>query len=119
MESRAPVSSTCRARVRRCGEVEGVGSRALRARRVRLAFERREAIFSGGGGGLEFNCESREERVEIDADMMEIVVCSLGFCGMYENRSAIEYSSKERCCQPYGKFDGEECASKVIHHFTI
>lgn len=84
MESRAPVSSTCRARVRRCGEVEGVGSRALRARSVRLAVERRALIFSGGGGGLEFNCESREERVEIDGDMMKIVVCSLEFCGMYQ-----------------------------------
>lgn len=79
MESRAPVSSTCRARVRRCGEVEGVGSRALRVRSVRLALERREAILSGGGGGVEFNCERREVRVEIDADMMEIVVHLLEF----------------------------------------
>lgn len=85
MESRAPVSSTCRARVRRCGEVEGVGSSALRVRSVRLALERREAILSGGGGGLEFNCERMEERVEIDADMMEIVVGLLGCCGFLEH----------------------------------
>lgn len=78
MESRAPVSSTCRARVRRCGEVEGVGSRALRVRSVRFALDRREAIFSGGGGGLEFNFKRREVRVEVDADIMRIVVGSLG-----------------------------------------
>lgn len=53
--------------------MEGVGSRALRVRSVRLALERREAILSGEGGGWEFNCERREVRVEIDADMMEIV----------------------------------------------
>lgn len=46
----------------------------MRVRSVRLALERREAILSGGGGGLEFNCERREVRVEIDADMMEIAL---------------------------------------------
>lgn len=63
--------------------MEGVGSRALRVRSVRLALERREAIFSGGGGGLEFNCERREVRVEIDADMMEIVGIPV-FCEIFE-----------------------------------
>lgn len=50
----------------------GVGRRALRVRRVRLAFERRDVIFSGGGGGEEFNCDRIDRRCEAEADMMGI-----------------------------------------------
>ena len=56
MERRAPVSSVVRARCRSCGEVLGVGRRALRLRSCRLAVERREAILSGEGGGEDCSC---------------------------------------------------------------
>lgn len=55
MESKAPVSSVVRASQRSCGEVAGVGRRALRARSCRLADERREAIFCADGGGVDLS----------------------------------------------------------------
>lgn len=56
MERRAPVSSVVRASPNSCGEVLGVGRRALRFRSCRLAVERREAIFSGDGDGVDCRC---------------------------------------------------------------
>ena len=41
---RAPVSRVLRARERSCGEVDEVGIRQFRWRRVILALERREAV---------------------------------------------------------------------------
>lgn len=47
----------------------GVGRRALRVRRCRLALERREAIFEAGGGGLEFSSERIDVRDDTGLDM--------------------------------------------------
>lgn len=56
MESRAPVSRVARPSPSSCGEVLGVGRRALRLSSWRLAVERREAIFCGEGGGDDCSC---------------------------------------------------------------
>jgi len=71
MEIKAPVSSTCRARVRREAGVEGVGRRALRWRRVSFALERREAV-CGLWGGREEIWERMWERSFSD-DMVDVV----------------------------------------------
>ena len=51
MERRAPVSRVSRARCRICGDVEGVGRRALRCKSCRFADERRVEISEGDGEG--------------------------------------------------------------------
>ena len=56
MESSAPVSRVVRASPSNWGEVLGVGRRASSLRSCRLAVERREAIFWGGGGGVDLSC---------------------------------------------------------------
>lgn len=75
MESRAPVSRVVRARARRWGEVFGVGRRAFRARSWRFAVERREAIFCGEGGGVDWRCERVVVRSVVD-----IVGVAAGAC---------------------------------------
>lgn len=47
----------------------GVGRRALRVRRCRLALERREVIFEAGGGELEFSSERMDVRDDTGVDM--------------------------------------------------
>ena len=47
----------------------GVGRRALRVRRCRLALERREVIFEGEGGGFELSSERMEVRDDTGLDM--------------------------------------------------
>lgn len=69
MDSRAPVSSTERASLRCSGGDVGVGRRASRVRRCRLALERREVICEAGGGGLEFSSERIEVRDDTGFDM--------------------------------------------------
>lgn len=69
IDSRAPVSSTERASLRCSGGDVGVGKRALRVRRCRLALERREVIFEAGGGGLEFSSERMDVRDDTRFDM--------------------------------------------------
>ena len=83
IESSAPVSKTSRASVSSCGGVVGVGRRALRVRSVRLAVERREAIFSGGGDGVDFNWERSEVRFEVEAVILEGWLGRMGLMGMF------------------------------------
>lgn len=47
----------------------GVGRRTSRVRRCRLALERREVIFAGWGGGLEFSSERMDLRDDTGLDM--------------------------------------------------
>ncbi len=54
MERRAPVSRVWRARDSIWGEVKGVGNRAFSWRSCFLAVVRREAIFCGEGGGVDW-----------------------------------------------------------------
>ncbi len=69
MDSSAPVSSTERASFKCLGGVVGVGRRALRVRRCRLAMERREVVFDGGGGGLEFSSERIDVSSGVGSDI--------------------------------------------------
>ena len=65
MERRAPVSRVWRARWRRGAGVVGEGRRAERWRRCFLAVVRREDIFGGEGGGVDWSCESVFSRAEV------------------------------------------------------
>lgn len=75
MESRAPVSRVVRASPRSWGEVLGVGRRASSLRSCRFAVERREAIFWGEGGGVDWSCV----RVVFNS-LVDIVGCTARAC---------------------------------------
>lgn len=81
MERRAPVSRVWRARLKICGDVEGVGSRAFSRRSCFFAVVRREAIFCGDGGGVDWRWESVVWRSWVDmAEVSGELVEGCGLC---------------------------------------